>query len=74
MKYTETIAELRRRAKILLECADQLESINGPGLIVDVRPRKRGRKGMGMKERAEVSARMKRYWARRRNARAGAGG
>lgn len=30
--------------------------------------KRRGRKSMGPEERAEVSARMKRYWAKRRRA------
>jgi hypothetical protein len=34
--------------------------------------KKRGRKSMGEKERREVSARMKRYWANRRKAGAAA--
>ena len=32
-------------------------------------PRRRGRKSMGAAERREVSARMKRYWAKRRKRR-----
>lgn len=40
---------------------------------LDTKPR-RGRKAMSETERAEVSERMKRYWAKRRRTRAGAAG
>ena len=36
-----------------------------PGPTLDA-PKRRGRKSMGAEERLEVSARMKRYWAKRR--------
>ena len=37
-----------------------------PGLSLDAPAKRRGRKSMGAEERLEVSARMKRYWAKRR--------
>jgi hypothetical protein len=37
-----------------------------PAVAGEAEPRRRGRKAMGPAERAEVSARMRRYWARRR--------
>jgi hypothetical protein len=37
-----------------------------PGPPLDAPGKRRGRKSMGAEERLEVSARMKRYWAKRR--------
>jgi hypothetical protein len=41
-----------------------LESLDGTGTLVP--HSRRGRKSMGEAERREVSARLKRYWAKRR--------
>lgn len=67
--YDDTIIELRRRAQILLKAAAALEEAAAiPPEIPELPAKRRGRKFMGPAERAEVSRRMKRYWAGRRRA------
>jgi hypothetical protein len=55
------------RIKGAIACLEQLRdgTMGGPPSIVKTRD-SRGRKFMPPEERKEVSARMKRYWARRR--------
>lgn len=57
-----------QRAKLIAAIA-HLEALAGSR---DVPPSRRGRKSMGEAERREVSERMKRYWARRREVRGAA--
>jgi len=65
MDLNATLLELRAQRDKLDAVIKQLEGLkNGSG---PVKPRSpRGRKSMGDSERREVSARMKRYWAKRR--------
>jgi hypothetical protein len=61
------LAEARARLDLVRKAIDGLESLNGfCGIIVRPKSR-RGRKSMGAAERTEVSERMKKYWASRRN-------
>jgi hypothetical protein len=70
MDLSKTIAELldekerlERVIAALEELASSMAGVPGPW------PNRAGRKSMGAEERLEVSARMKKYWARRRQAR-----
>jgi len=59
----ELVQERNRVQRII----DSLEGMSSEGGVPVRAPRKRrGRKSMDQKAREEVSARMKRYWARRR--------
>jgi hypothetical protein len=67
MDLYKTIGELRARRDQLERIITQLEELhtgnhesNGTAMA-----HRRGRKSMGAKERAEVSRRMKNYWANR---------
>lgn len=63
MDLYKTIGELRARRDQLARIIAQLEELQvnpGPHPV-----KRRGRKFMGPKERAEVSKRMKLYWANR---------
>ena len=63
MDLYKTIAELRARRDQLARIIAQLEELQvNPGTEP---AKRRGRKFMGPKERAEVSKRMKQYWASR---------
>jgi hypothetical protein len=68
MDLLKTIAELHEEKKQLdrviaaLEGFDSQQSGQAPGR------RRRGRKSMSAEERLEVSARLKRYWAQKRQA------
>jgi K+/H+ antiporter YhaU regulatory subunit KhtT len=63
MDLYKTIAELRARRDQLARIIAQLEELQvNPG---PQSTKRRGRKFMGPKERAEVSKRMKLYWANR---------
>ena len=69
MDLNKTINELRAQRDKLDAAIAQLESLSSPdGLIKAFTHSRRGRKSMGAEERREVSARMKRYWAKRRKA------
>jgi len=73
MDLHKTIGELRARKEQLERIIAQLEDLQSSGGQTSAlagTPRRRGRKSMGAKERAEVSKRMKNYWARRRKERA----
>jgi len=75
MNYDAVIADLRAKARALLECADALERLNRtPAIPAGVKiPGRRGRRSMPASERQEVSERMKRYWAKRQRERAAGG-
>ena len=63
MDLYKTIAELRARRDQLARIIEQLEELQvNPGPHP---AKRRGRKFMDPKERAEVSKRMKLYWANR---------
>jgi hypothetical protein len=69
MDFYQAIRELLEEKKRLDRLIAALEAIgNGEleGKAVSV-SRRRGRKAMSQDERREVSERMKRYWATRRN-------
>lgn len=63
MDLYKTIAELRARRDQLVRIIDQLEGLQSNPAAPAAK--RRGRKFMGPKERAEVSKRMKQYWASR---------
>ena len=66
MDLYKTIGELRARRDQLERAITQLEELHsGYAGATPPTPRRRGRKSMGAKERAEVSRRMKNYWANR---------
>lgn len=62
------IAELLNEKKRLDRLIASLEAIQagGVGTVLVDAPKRRGRKNMSDDERREVSERMKRYWATRR--------
>ena len=76
MDLQETIRQLEvEKESIELTIADLKrlqQTVNGDGtrMVATLRSRRsnRGRKSMGSDERQEVSLRMKRYWASRREA------
>ena len=66
MNLTEIIRNLYiEKAKVenSIAALEALDSHAGPGPSVG---RRRGRKSMGVEEREQVSERMKKYWAARR--------
>jgi hypothetical protein len=63
MDLYKTIAELRARRDQLARIIEQLETLQSNPSAPPTK--RRGRKFMGPKERAEVSKRMKAYWAGR---------
>ena len=67
MDLVQTISDLRAEVNKIKAAISHLESLNGAD-PVEARSR-RGRKFMGEVERREVSVRMKRYWASRRQMR-----
>jgi hypothetical protein len=60
------IAELLNEKKRLDRLISSLEAMQEGGLPVQEPPKRRGRKNMSEGERREVSERMKKYWAARR--------
>jgi hypothetical protein len=66
MDLYKTIAELRARRDQLEQIIVQLEELRSSDSGAGPRgTKRRGRKFMGPDERAEVSRRMKQYWANR---------
>ena len=66
MDLDPAIRYLRAEVEKLNRAIAELEKlVSEPEFPIDA-PAKRGRKSMGTQERLEVSARMKRYWAKRR--------
>ena len=62
-----TIRYLRAQAEGLDRAIESLEKLLAdPSTAVGPATKRRGRKSMGLEERREVSARMKKYWASRR--------
>ncbi len=71
MDITKTIQELYAEKQKLERVIASLEQLRGASAdIPSEPPKRRGRKFMDAREREEVSARMKKYWASRRNSRA----
>ncbi len=64
MDLQETLAGLRAWRDQLARIIVQLEELQSSETLTPV-PKRRGRKFMSAEERAEVSKRMKLYWARR---------
>jgi len=71
MDLQRTIEELYAEKEKLERVIESLELLQGTSIPVGTVSR-RGRKSMDLKERQQVSERMKRYWASQRAAR-GAG-
>ena len=65
MDVYKAIGELRARKDQLERIIAQLEELQSVTGKSSVPLKRRGRKSMGAKERAEVSRRMKNYWANR---------
>ena len=65
MDLYKAIGELRARKEQLEKIISQLEELQTVTGKSAVPVKRRGRKSMGAKERAEVSKRMKNYWASR---------
>lgn len=68
MDLYDTIQHLYAEKERLEHVISSLEALLGIGQVdpQKLKASKRGRKSMGVKEREEVSARMKSYWDRRR--------
>jgi hypothetical protein len=68
MDLYETIQDLYTEKERLERVIASLEALLGIGTpeVPKLRGAKRGRKSMGASEREAVSARMKKYWDRRR--------
>ncbi len=70
MDYNQALEILKQRRAILdttILTLERLVNVEAPA-IETVKTERRGRKNMAPEERQIVSARMKQYWAARRNA------
>ena len=65
-KAIDALKVERERVKRAITELEQVQS-GDSGSHIGMFPRGRGRKSMGPKDRQEVSRRMKKYWAKRRN-------
>jgi hypothetical protein len=65
MDYWQALSELQRERERLTTVIRNLESLLGGKQPASLS--RRGRKNMSAAERAEVSARMKKYWESRRS-------
>jgi hypothetical protein len=67
--YRALIKELRLRAEALDRAIADIESLNSPAGSTELQSfkKRRGRRFMGQEERQQVSERMRRYWAGRRD-------
>lgn len=69
MDLNRAINELRAERDQIVAAIAQIESLNNTDDVFKMLSRaRRGRKPMSATERREVSARMKKYWAKRRKA------
>jgi hypothetical protein len=68
MNLLKTIAELHEQKNKLDRVIAVLEGFDSHQSGQPTARRRRGRKSMGAKECLEVSARLKRYWAQKRQA------
>jgi hypothetical protein len=67
MDLEPAIRYLRAEVEKLDRVITSLEKlISQPSTALELSAKRRGRKSMGAEERQQVSARMKRYWAKRR--------
>jgi len=67
MELGDAIQQLQAEKQRIERAIALLEQLQrNQGRSSTVAPKRRGRKSMGSEERREVSARMKRYWASRR--------
>ena len=67
MDLDPAIRYLRSEVEKLDRVITSLEKLlSEPGASLEPTLKRRGRKSMGAEERLQVSARMKRYWAKRR--------
>jgi hypothetical protein len=75
-QIVQTLTALRTERQILTAAIENLEQLERCRAGQPASPaqsyngKRRGRKSMGSEERQEVSARMKRYWSGRRQAKA----
>jgi hypothetical protein len=71
MDLNKVIRDLYAQKESLTRAISMLEELQGSsgGASPPRMGSRRGRKSMGLKERQEVSARMKKYWASRRKGR-----
>jgi len=71
MDLSKVIKELRSQKERIEQAIAALEEIRGAHVERRQQPApvkdRRGRKSMGAEERKQVAARMKKYWANRRN-------
>ena len=74
MDLTKTIQELYAEKQRLERIIASLEELQGASTALPTGSKRRGRRSMGVKERQEVSARMKKYWAAQRAKNAAAAG
>ena len=72
MEFAHIIRKLRQEREKLDEVIKSLRDLQvrqaAQAAIPNAPPKRRGRKSMGANERQEVSRRMKKYWASRREA------
>ncbi|MBL8227050.1 MAG: hypothetical protein JNL98_01175 [Bryobacterales bacterium] len=73
MDLTKAIRELQHEKRRIEQVIAHLETLvsreGGPKPVAG--PKKRGRKGMSIEERGDMSRRMKEYWAKRRKEESG---
>jgi hypothetical protein len=67
MDLATMIEKLQRERAKLDEIITSLKQLQQSGAVAEKVAKRRGRKSMGPEERKQVSARMKKYWASRRN-------
>ena len=65
-KAIQELYEEKERLERVIASLEELQRTGGAAPDVPVVPKRRGRKSMTPAERAEVSARMKKYWEARR--------
>ena len=69
MDLIKTIEDLRREKDKLEQVIASLEKLQAKSAVAVPETKGPGRRSMSLKERREVSARMKRYWENRHNQR-----
>lgn len=74
MDLHKAIQELYEEKRRIEEIIERLEQLQAQRSAEGTAPRRRGRKSMSAEERAEVSRRMKQYWANRRKMKAASAG
>jgi hypothetical protein len=66
MDLDAVLKDLRARLQVIVQAIAELEEIEGSSTASNYFRKRSGRKSMGAEERAQVSERMKKYWAGRR--------